>query len=94
MKYFYPWFKKSVGVEFENKNFALLSKDFTFKPDLTYFLQIKLESRKGVLYANPIAGHGSGDLANLVDNDAFIELPRGKELFHKGEVFPLIKYRD
>lgn len=94
MKYFYPWFKKSVGVEFENKNLAVLSKDFTFKPDLTYFLQIKLENRKGVLCANPIAGHGSGDLANLVDNDAFIELPRGKELFHKGEAFPLIKYRD
>jgi len=94
MKYFYPWFNKSVGIEFENKNFAVLSKDFTFKPDLTYFLQIKLENRKGVLYASPIAGHGSGDLANLIDNDAFIELPRGKELYHKGEVFPLIKYRD
>ena len=93
MKYFYPWFNKSVGVEFENKNFAVLSKDFTFKPDLTYFLQIKLENRKGVLYANPIAGHGSGDLANLVDNDAFIELPRGKDLFCKGEVFPLLRYR-
>jgi len=94
MKYFYPWFKKSVGVEFDNKNFAVLSKDFTFKSDLTYFLQVKLENKNGSLYAQPIAGHGSGDLANLVDNDAFIELPRGKELFHKEEVFPLIKYRD
>ena len=94
MKYFYPWFKKSVGVEFDNKNFAVLSKDFTFKSDLTYFLQVKLENKNGSLYAQPIAGHGSGDLANLVDNDAFIELPRGKEFFHKEEVFPLIKYRD
>ena len=93
MKYFYPWYQKSVGINYKNKSFAVLAKDFSFKPDLTYFLQVKLENKKGTIYANPIAGHGSGDLANLVDNDAFIELPTGKQLFSKGEVFPLIKYR-
>jgi len=93
MKYFYPWYKKSVGIPFENKNFAVLAKDFNFKPDLTYFLQVKIENNQGTLEAIPIAGHGSGDLANLVDNDAFIELPTGKQLFKKGEVFPLIPYR-
>ena len=94
MKYFYPWYQKSVGINYENISFAVLAKDFSFKPDLTYFLQVKLENKNGTIYANPIAGHGSGDLANLVDNDAFIELPTGKQLFSKGEVFPLIKYRD
>jgi len=93
MKYFYPWFQKSTGIEYKNKNFAILAKDFNFKPDLTYFLQIKLENKNGQLLAHPIAGHGSGDLANLVDNDAFIELPTGKQFFSKGEVFPLIEYR-
>ncbi len=94
MKYFYPWFQKSIGVDYENKNFAILAKDFNFKPDLTYFLQVKLENKNGQLLAYPVAGHGSGDLANLVDNDAFIELPTGKQFFSKGEVFPMINYRN
>ena len=93
MKYFYPWFQKSTGVSYKNKNFAILAKDFNFTPDLTYFLQVRLENKNGQLLAHPIAGHGSGDLANLIDNDAFIELPTGKQLFNKGEVFPLIEYR-
>jgi len=93
MKYFYPWYRKSVNIDHENQNFAVLAKDFTFKPDLTYFLQVKLENKNGTIYAYPIAGHGSGDLANLVDNDAFLELPTGKDTFKKGEVFPIIDYR-
>ena len=93
MKYFYPWFQKSTGIDYQNKNFAILAKDFNFKPDLTYFLQVKVQNKNGQLLAHPIAGHGSGDLANLVDNDAFIELPTGKQSFSKGEVFPLIEYR-
>ncbi len=93
MKYFYPWFKKSIGIEYQNQNFAVLAKDFSFKADLTYFLQVKLENKQGALYAIPIAGHGSGDLANLVDNDAFIELPRGRDFFKKGDAFPILPYR-
>ncbi|RUA10531.1 MAG: molybdopterin molybdenumtransferase MoeA [Flavobacteriia bacterium] len=93
MKYFYPWVKKSAGIGFENNDFAILAKSFTFKPDLTYFLQVKLENKNGQILAHPVAGHGSGDLANLVDNDAFLELPRGNTLFNQGEVFPLIRYR-
>jgi len=93
LKYFYPWYKKSTGIEFKNKNDAVLTKDFSFKPDLTYFLQVKLENKQGILCATPVVGHGSGDLANLVDNDAFIELPRGRDLFKKGEVFSILMYR-
>ncbi len=93
MKYFYPWYQKSMGIDFKTKSFAILAKNFSFKPDLTYFLQVKLENKNGQLLAHPIAGHGSGDLANLIDNDAFIELPTGKDIFNKGEVFPLLGYR-
>lgn len=94
MKYFYPWYKKSVGLDHNNNNFAVLEKNFSFKPDLTYFLQVKLVNKQGVLLAVPLEGHGSGDLANLVDNDAFIELPTGKQIFNQGEIFPLIAYRN
>ena len=92
LKYFYPWYLNSVGFTKQN-DYAVLAKNFEFKPDLTYFLQVKLENNNGQIEAHPIAGHGSGDLAKLVDNDAFIELPSGRQLFLKGEVFPLISFR-
>lgn len=93
LKYFYPWYQKTIGINYQNDQFAVLDRDFNFKPELTYFLQVKLENKQGTIYASPVAGHGSGDLANLVDNDAFIELPADKQIFQKGEVFPLIGFR-
>ena len=92
MKYFYPWYQKSIGIE-EKQNFAVLANDFTFKPSLTYFLQVKLENENGQLVAHPIAGKGSGDLANIVLTDGFLELPADRTEFKKGEVFPIMRYR-
>ena len=93
LKYFYPWYYKSVGLNFENKNQAILSEDYFFKPELTYFLQVKVSKKDGKIYATPITGRGSADLANLVDSDAFLELPDDRSNFTKGEVFPVILYR-
>ncbi len=93
VKYFYPWIKKSLNLAYINQQKAILSQDYTFKPALTYFLQVKVENKKGVLYATPIAGNGSGDLANLIFATAFLELPNNRTNFKKGEVFPVIEYR-
>ena len=93
LKYFYPWYKKSARIEFENQDKAMLSEDFTFKPELTYFLQVKTENRNGLLYATPFVGNGSGDLANLAETDAFLEIPDNRNDFKEGEVFPLIEFR-
>ncbi len=93
VKYFYPWYKKSMDIVHENRQQAILSEDYFFKPALTYFLQVKLENNNGMLYATPITGNGSGDLANLADADAFLELPDDRNEFKKGVIFPLIKYR-
>lgn len=93
VKYFYPWFQKSVGMNYSNQNSAVLAEDVIFKPELTYFLHVKLENKKGTLLAHPIDGNGSGDLASLVESDAFIELPSDKKEFKKGEVYPIINYR-
>lgn len=93
LKYFYPWYQKSVGLNFENENKAILAEDFYFKPDLTYFLQVGLKNVEGKLMATPVSGKGSGDLANLVDADAFLELPNDRSNFTKGEIFPVITYR-
>ncbi len=93
LKYFNPWYQKSVGLNFEIRQEAMLAEDFYFKPNMTYFLQVKIHQENGELYATPFTGKGSGDLANLVDSDAFLELPDDKSNFTKGDVFPLITYR-
>jgi molybdopterin molybdotransferase len=92
LAYFYPWYYKSVGLKVEQE-MAILSADVNFKPSLTYFLQVKLSYKFGHLIATPITGNGSGDLASLVNADAFIQLPNDKNEFKSGEVFPIIRYR-
>lgn len=94
-QYFKQWLNQSLQVNPSPQPMAKLTADVFFKPDLTYFLEVKLDySEKGELLANPVKGNGSGDLANLVDADAFITLPRGRNEFKAGEVYPIIVYRD
>ena len=93
-RYFRLWLKSSLDLSLNGEKYAVLGKDFYFKPDLTYFLQVKISSRSdGKLVAVPIEGKGSGDLANLVDADAFMELPKGRNTFRAGEVYPILMYR-
>ncbi|HFA49884.1 MAG TPA: molybdopterin molybdenumtransferase MoeA [Bacteroidetes bacterium] len=93
-RYFQPWLRASLGLSPFAQQYAVLGKDFSFKPDLTYFLQVKLENGKdGKWMGMPLEGKGSGDLANLVETDAFMELPKGRDKFKKGEVFPVFVYR-
>ena len=92
LKYFYPWYQKSIGIA-ATKETAVLSVDFNFKSSMTYFLQVKLENKAGALVAIPQIGNGSGDLTNLVDADAFLELPADKTEFKKGEFYPILRYR-
>ena len=92
--YFVPWLTQSLQLPLENLPHAILQRDTLFKPDLVYFLQVKISyDNQGRILAMPIDGNGSGDLANLVDADAFLRLPRGKNEFKEGEVFPIIFYR-
>ena len=91
--YFIPWLRKSLGLPKAPESYAVLDSDFDFKPVLTYFLQVKLVNRKGTVYAIPEAGNGSGDLANLTLNDAFLKLDAERDQFTKGEVFPYFAFR-
>lgn len=92
-RYFKKWLDASQGLE-NQQIMAELTQDFTFKPELTFFLQVKLSySLLGKILATPVEGHGSGDLANLVEADAFLELPLERNLFKKGEVFKGFVYR-
>lgn len=90
--YFYPWFAKSAGFDL-TKETVILNDEVTFKPDLTYFLQVKTQVQYGHLVATPVRGNGSGDLASLVQADGFIELPAGASTFSKGETYNFIRFR-
>lgn len=73
---------------------AALTEQVMFKPALTYFLPVRLVlTHEASLQAQPLPGHGSGDLANLGDTDGFLELPLERDVFQAGEVFPFYRYR-
>lgn len=92
-RYVIPFLFRSEGVE-PRKIKARLAQDFLFKPNLTYFLQVQLAyNEEGQFMAAPLPGHGSGDLANLVDADGLLELPMGTTDFKKGQVFDCFVYR-
>lgn len=92
-KYVRSWFEACLGISPE-KPYAQLVEDFRFTPDLTCFLQVKIMMTKtGILEATPMEGHGSGDFANLLFSDGFLELPAGFDFFKKGNKYPLLPFR-
>lgn len=91
-RYIKPWIERGLGID-ARKTQAALAKDFIFKPDLTYFLQVKIDTSEGKFSAIPDAGEGSGDFANLRNVDGFIELPSERSDFKKGDLFPFISFR-
>ena len=94
-KYFVPWLKKSLGNYEVNIQKAILSENFNTATRLTYFLQVSTSiNEKGQLMAIPKIGQGSGDHANLLISNAFLELPGDTFSFKKGEVFNLISFRN
>ena len=87
-RYFIPWLQHSLGVAETNITYALLTEDVAFTPALQYFMQVKLScNERGQLTATPIQGNGSGDLANLIDSNAFLELPLAVTHFKKGAIY-------
>ena len=92
-RYVLPWFRKSMGINPLPEEFARLSAGLTIAPRLTYFLQVGLRNVDGELLATPLQGKGSGDLANLVETDGFLELPEDRTDFQKGEVFRVYRFR-
>lgn len=93
-RYLVPFLRQSLGQEEQAPLLAVLSQDVIFKPQLSYFLPVQVRSTaEGARLAVPVPGQGSGDLANLNDADAFLELPKGQDLYPAGTAFSLIPYR-
>lgn len=87
-RYFLTWLNSILGLPARKITYAALGRDFTFKPELQYYLQVTLQSNdQAQLIAMPVEGNGSGDFANLAGTEAFLELPMERSEFKKGEVF-------
>lgn len=93
-QYLLPWLRATQGLGRAAETYAVLGEAIEFKPALSYFVQVKLASQTdGTLVATPHAGGGSGDLANLLESDGFLELPPDRSHFRKGEAFRVERFR-
>jgi molybdopterin molybdotransferase len=93
-RYFIPWLHASLSIETKQPVYAVLQEDYIFNPELQYFLQVKIHSEAdGRLMAVPAEGNGSGDFINLLDTDAFMELPEKQTDFKKGEAYRIWPYK-
>lgn len=87
------WLEASIGFPPVAPVFAVLAKPLRFEPPLTYFIQVNLrQDQEARTWAEPLEGHGSGDFANLLDTDAFLELPAERSEFLEGEVFRVWRF--
>lgn len=92
--YLIDWLGHSLGAPLRQPKKAVLTEEVSFKPDLTYFLEVKISySDTGQILATPQKGNGSGDLVNLTRADAIIQLPRGREVFSAGGAYEVFFYR-
>ena len=91
-RYVIPWVKEMWGLPTSQMT-ARLSEDVTFSKPLTYFAQVAIHYEDGRLMAKPVLGRGSGDLANLLYADAFMELPADQDQFVKGEAYPVFQWK-
>jgi molybdopterin molybdotransferase len=76
-----------------NSLFVQIDSDISFSKDLTYFPAVKLsQSREGLHIATPIKSNSSGDFHSLSLSDGFIELPKDRSEFKKGELYPFFSW--
>ena len=88
-RYLIPWLKESLGLAHTSQPKVKLLKTIVFKAPLTFFVPVKLTANPEthILEAYPLPGNGSGDFANLLDADGFIELPENETEFQAGQFF-------
>lgn len=93
-RYFMPWLRLCEGETGGGIEHAILTEDVVLSADLSYFLQVKVVcSPDGRLMAKPFLGGGSGDHANLLRVDGFLELPPGDARFARGTSYRLTRFR-
>jgi molybdopterin molybdotransferase len=93
-RYLMPWLRAVLGQPHLPAACAVLDETIRFAPPLTYFVPVRTyQNAQGVVCAKPLPGGGSGDFANLLHADAFLELDAGTDTFPPGGAFPLVRFR-
>ena len=93
-RYVRGWLRQCQQATAAPLLFAELTEEVEFKPTLTYFLAVRLETAAdGRLLAHPAPTAGSGDLAGLLAADALLELAPELTHFAAGTAWPVWRYR-
>ncbi len=92
-KYVIPTLYKLQGLKSDHHTkFAKITEaiHFSLGERMTLFAPVRINyGEDGVLYAQPVRGVGSGDLAALTGTDGFVECPEGQTHFQEGTVLRL-----
>lgn len=92
-RYVIPALNKAQGAHSPAPEHATLSEEVTFKPNLTWFLPVRLgtdnESR---LLAHPRQTNTSGDFASLARTDGFAQLPANRARFSAGYLVRIFRW--
>lgn len=73
--------------------YASLAEEVTFRPELTWFLPVRLDSHPdGQVRAWPVLTNTSGDFASLGGTDGYVELARERSRFPQGTAVPLHRW--
>ena len=93
-QYVIPALRHMSGVSAAPPQFASLTTEVTFKPELTNFLAVKLISNAaGQVLAMPVHTNTSGDFASLSGTDGYVELALEQTNFKAGTIVPLHRWR-
>jgi molybdopterin molybdotransferase len=85
VRYILPALMRVAGVRDPAPSTALLTEAVDFKPDLSWFLPVKIAiSTAGLQLATPRPTNTSGDFIGLRDTDGFVELTRGRDHYPAG----------
>ncbi len=93
IRYVLPALLQAMGLRAEAVEHVVLGDAVEFKPDLSWFLPVKLDSGAG----NPGAAlprptNTSGDFISLGDSDGFVELQRGQDRYAAGLYVPFYRW--
>ncbi|HJL92736.1 MAG TPA: molybdopterin molybdotransferase MoeA [Woeseiaceae bacterium] len=84
--YIIPALHKMRGHTHFFDEYVQLQKNINFKPNLTYFLPVKITHQKNAITkALPVETNTSGDFSSLSKTEGYIELNNRKSNFRKNE---------
>ena len=92
-QYVIPALNTASGLAESQPEFAALTQDVLFEPELTCFLPVKLLSNTGgQILAMPVQTNTSGDFAALSGTDGYIELALDESVFTAGSAAKLHRW--